>query len=461
MKHVKITKGLDLRLEGAPNLDAAPERKAVRRVAVVGPDYVGMKPTLFVEVGDQVLAGQPLFEDKKNPGVRFVAPGAGTVKTINRGEKRAFRSIVIELAPGDDARKAVAFEPRSAAQIAEISPAAIREILVHFGLWTAFRTRPFSRIPHIDAVPAALFVNAANTNPLAPDPRRIIAERRAEFLDGLRVLSRLCGDKKIWVCFGKGDDESEFFAEIEALPNAEVAVFDGPHPSGLTGTHIATLDPCGLGKVVWSINYQDVADVGGFIVGGKFPFERVVSLAGPAVKNPRLLRVNRGACVKEIVDGELVDGANRVISGSVLCGRTVEEGLCGLGAYVDQITAIGDGDPREFFGWAVPGFQKFSAARTVASKFFPPAFFGATTALHGGRRPVFPNALFQKITPLDLEPTFLFKALEVGDLEKSEKLGAFELDEEDLALCTLVDFGKNDYGKTLRAVLDAAMKEED
>ena len=101
-------------------------------------------------------------------------------------------------------------------------------------------------------------------------------------------------------------------------------------------------------------------------------------------------------------------------------------------------------------------------ARTVAYHwFFRHLPVKMNTAQCGGKRAVFPNRLFRKVMPLDILPSFLFKALEAGDLERSEKLGAFELDEEDVALCTLVDLGKNDYGASLRALLDKAMKEEE
>ena len=47
----------------------------------------------------------------------------------------------------------------------------------------------------------------------------------------------------------------------------------------------------------------------------------------------------------------------------------------------------------------------------------------------------------------------------IGDVERAEELGCLELDEEDLALCTFVDAGKNDYGPHLRHVLDTIEQE--
>ena len=455
MKYFAIDKGFDLALSGAPAQKIDPQEKEIEFVAVTGPDYVGMKPTIFVEPGDHVLAGEALFEDKKNPGVKFTAPGAGTVKEIFRGEKRAFRSIMIQLDNGVRADDSVEFESFPAADLETLCKCKTRELLIKSGLWTALRTRPFSRIPKVDSDPHSIFVTAIDTNPHAPDPALIIGERPEDFVNGLKVLSRLSG--RIWLC------KSPHGVDIpgDDLSAVETAIFDGPHPAGLAGTHIHYLDPVGSGKTVWTIGYQDVMAIGQLFTTGRYPTERVVALSGPMVKNPRLMRTRVGACLEELTEDELVRGPVRVISGSVLCGRTSEaNGLSCLGPYVNQVTVIGDDDPREMFGWTMPGWRKFSLARTVASRWLPKWPYKMTTALGGGYRAIFPNPAFMTIQPLDLMPEFLFKALEVGDIEKSEQLGALELDEEDVALCTLVDFGKNDYTRSLRAMLDTIMKEE-
>ena len=464
MKTIHITKGLDLQLAGAPDQSAAVEKKDARLVAHTGVDYVGMKPTICVEVGERVLAGQLLFMDKKNPGVKFTSPGAGVVKAINRGDKRAFQSIIVEADEGEAGYKSVEFPTCKESELNDLCPTTIRQRLIDSGLWIALRTRPFSRVPKVDSFPAAIFVNAAETNPHAPDPQPIVEARSQDFVNGLRVLSRICGaspeGQKLWICVGATKYSDDYVKTLEAIPHAEVVQFTGKHPAGLSGTHIAKLTPCALSRVVWTIGYQDVLAIGTLFTKGVVDVERIISVSGPMVKKPRLIRVQQGACLFELFKDELKDGEARMISGGVLNGRTAVKGFAGLGRYVNQITAIEDGDPRELFAWTLPGFRKFSASRAVASTFLG-GVFNMTTALHGGPRAVFPNPAFDKIMPLDVEPTFLFKALEVGDIDKCEQLGAFELDEEDLALCTLVDYGKNDYGKTLRALLDKAMKEED
>ena len=71
---IKITKGLDLPIAGMPLQQISPA-PAVKRVALLGEEYVGMRPAMAVKEGDRVKKGQILFEDKKIPGVCFTAPG--------------------------------------------------------------------------------------------------------------------------------------------------------------------------------------------------------------------------------------------------------------------------------------------------------------------------------------------------------------------------------------------------
>ncbi|MHC4449006.1 MAG: NADH:ubiquinone reductase (Na(+)-transporting) subunit A, partial [Planctomycetota bacterium] len=217
---IRIRKGLNLPIAGEPvqTIEAA---RAVTEVALLGDDYVGMKPTMLVHEGDRVKLGQPVFADKKNPGVHFTAPGAGVVKGIHRGAKRKFESIVIEL-DGDEAETFARFD-----DISSVDREQATENLIASGLWTALRTRPFSRVPAPGSDPHAIFVTAMDTRPLAPDPALIVAEREADFVSGLKVLAKLT-DGPLYVCRAPG----------AAIPagDAKPEEFEGPHPAGLTGT---------------------------------------------------------------------------------------------------------------------------------------------------------------------------------------------------------------------------------
>ena len=139
---INIKKGLDLPLSGQPQqtIGAGPE---VKHVALISSDYPGLRPSMAVEVGSVVKKGQILFEDKKNPGTRFTAPAAGKVVAINRGERRAFQSIVIEVDPKG---ASVDFKKTSADKLLSLASKDVIDLLVESGMWTAFRTRPSSRM---------------------------------------------------------------------------------------------------------------------------------------------------------------------------------------------------------------------------------------------------------------------------------------------------------------------------
>jgi len=440
----RIRRGLDLPIAGEPAavIDAA---RPVTRVALLGDDYIGMRPTMLVREGERVKLGQPVFADKKTPGVHFTAPGAGTVRAIHRGAKRRFESVVIDL-DGDEAESFARHD-----DVGRLDRGAVRENLVASGLWTALRTRPFSRVPSPEDVPHAIFVTALDTRPLAPDPALAVAGREADFRRGLAALAKLT-DGKVYLCRKPG----------AAIPegNATVAEFDGPHPAGLVGTHIHLLAPASLQRRVWHVGYQDVLAIGHLFGTGELDVTRVVSLAGPVVGKPRLVRTRLGADVAELTAGECGDGPVRVISGSVLDGRTAAGEVAFLGRYHNQISVIADDFERPLLGWLAPGKDKYSVTATFLSAIAGAAKrFGFTTAAGGDLRPIVPIGNFERVLPLDLEPTVLLKAISIRDAERAELLGALELDEEDLALCSFVDPGKNSFGPDLRAVLTAIEKE--
>jgi len=437
---IKIKKGLDLPVAGEPDqtIDVA---RPVRTVALIADDYVGMKPTMAVEEGEHVRLGQTLFIDKKTPGIRYTSPGCGTVLSIYRGAKRAFQSIVIEL-DGDEAETFTSYEN---SDLTSLSREQVRDNLVASGLWTALRTRPFSKVPSPESAPHSIFVTAIDTNPLAAQPGPIIAENSASFRHGLCVLSRLT-DGTLFVCSGAGQVETG-----RDLDFVQFEEFSGPHPAGLPGTHIHHLDPVSDKKTVWFLGYQDVIAIGKLFVTGQLNVERVISLSGPAVKRPRLVRARLGASTVDLTEEELEPGENRVISGSLLSGRNAKAPFNFLGRYHSQVSALAEGRQRVFLGWQTPGFNKFSVKRVFASALAGAGKkFRLTTSTEGSKRAMVPIGMYEQVMPMDVIPTFLLRSLIVGDTQQAQALGCLELDEEDVALCTFVCPGKYDYGPILR-----------
>ena len=432
---IEIKTGLDLPIKGSPKQEIG-EGNAIKRVAVIGSDYPGMKPTMLVQEGDQVKLGQPLFADKKNDGVQFTAPGSGKVIEINRGERRVFQSVVIEL---DGKDTAVKF--KSHGDLTALTREAVVEELVESGLWTAIRRRPYEKIPAINAVPHSIFVNAMDTNPLAGDQALAIARQPEAFVDGISVISKLT-EGTVFVC---RDPQAVFDAG-----SAQVETFSGKHPAGLVGTHIHHLDPVGEGKEVWHVSAQDVIAIGRLFKDGVLSTERVVSLAGPSVKSPRLVVTRVGASLDELTAGELVDGSHRVVSGSILGGRTASGVFGYLGRYHQQVSVLEEGTHRVPFGWLSPGTNKHSVMGIYLSKLMPNKLVDYTTNTNGSPRAMVPVGAYEKVMPLDILPTQLLRSLIVGDTDMAVKLGALELAEEDLALCTYVCPGKYEYGPILR-----------
>lgn len=446
-----IKKGLDLPITGEPK-QVIEEGNSVKSVAILGLDYVGMKPTMAVSEGDKVKLGQVLFSDKKNPGVNFTSPGAGVVKSINRGEKRILQSIVIELS----GKAEEVFNRYDATELNNLSAEQVKENLLTSGLWASLRTRPYGKIPAIDSTANSIFVTAIDTNPLAADPAVVIKDRANDFANGLIVVSKLT-QGKTYVCKAVGADIAAANGNV-----IETAEFSGPHPAGLPSTHIHLIDPVNIDKFVWHLDYQAVIAIGALFTTGKLNVERVVSLAGPTVKNPRLVRTRVGANTNELVAGELQDDVeSRVISGSVLYGRQASDWAAFLGYYSNQITALKEGRERELFGWIVPGKNKYSALNVYTSsvdrKF--DRRFPLTTSKNGSNRAIVPVGIYENVMPLDILPTPLLKALVVGDSDQAQLLGCLELDEEDLSLFTFVDPGKHDFGPVLRANLTKIEKE--
>ena len=445
----QIQRGLDLPIDGLPEQSVA-DSPATKHVAILGDDYVGMKPTMHVAEGDTVREGQVVFSDKKTPGVVYTAPAAGKVVAVNRGAKRKFLSLVIEI-QGEEAETFQSFQDTN---LTQLDRKQVCEQLVASGLWTALRTRPFSRVPQLDAVPEALFITAMDTNPLAADPAVVLAETPADFIAGVEVLSCL-SEGPTYVCRKAGSD-----IPGEGKTPAEYHAFSGPHPSGLVGTHIHTLRPVNRSREVWHIGYQDVVAVGQLFLTGKLRSERIIALAGPLVSRPRLIRTRLGASLTEISEGQFeapTEHGARVISGSVLSGRRAVAPVDFLSRYDNQVTVVAEGGQRDFLGWMAPGNDKFSVRKVFASAWASvsgePTRFGFNTSTEGSPRAIVPIGMYEQVMPLDIVATPLLKSLIVCDTEYAQELGVLELDEEDLALCTYVDPGKHEFSPLLRQTL--------
>ncbi len=440
MHQFPLKKGLDLPITGAPAQSIA-DGPAVQTVALLGSDYIGLKPRLSVQEGDTVAAGSPVFAHKDTPDVMVTSPVAGRVKAVNRGARRVLISVEIEV--DDKAAEPVDFSSVGNADTAE----GLAERLAAAGLWTSFRTRPYSRVPASDERAAAIYVTAMDSEPLTADPAVIISEQRDAFVKGLEAVAKL-SEGKTYLCHATGAD----------IPGADVAgveaaTFSGPHPSGLPGTHMHFLESPSATKTVWTIWYQDVIAIGHLLLTGNVNGERVIALSGPRVKDPRLVRTVAGASMTDLTAGGVDDSDPlRLISGSVLSGRAGEGVDAYLGRYHRQITVIEEDHKQIPMGWIRPMFSKF-AYQPVLGSALSKKLYALTSNLNGGRRAMVPLGTFEELMPQDFLPTQLLRAMLVMDTDVAQQLGALELDEEDLGLVGFACPAKYEYGMALRDCL--------
>ena len=452
-----ITKGLNVPIAGAPAALVDSQSTQIQHVGVFGRDFLGLKPKMLVQEGDSVLQGQALFADKTHPEIVFTAPASGTVTAINRGAKRFLESVVIAVdAAAEAAGKVTEFKAYSPEQIAGLDGDTVRQQLLASGLWPQIRTRPFSKMAAPEAKPEAFFVNLMDTNPLACDPALALEGEAEALIAGLHLIKAL-SDGVVHVCKAPDLKLPEAVAHI---PKVQVSEFSGVHPAGLVGTHIHYLHPINAEKQVWHIDAQDLLAFGRLFLAGKYPSTLMIALAGPMAKRPRIIMTRRGACVSELTNGEISFARGcgesdevRAVSGSVLTGRTARGFHDYLGAFHRQITLIEEYGPKRLLGWLIPGRDRFSTARVHTSALSLPKDYTMTASANGSPRAMVPFGLYEEMMPLDILATQLLRALLVGDTDTAQALGALELDEEDLALCSYVCLSKYEYGTALRESL--------
>lgn len=445
-KLITITKGLDIPLSGTPE-QVIQNKVSVNEVALVGFSFNELKPTLKVREGDKVVKGQVVFTDKKKPEIAFTSPVTGTVKVINRGEKRKFLSMVITV--DHSSTETTPFKAYTLEQL-NSNKEHLKHQLLTSGLWTALRTRPFGNLADPNDTPYSLFVNAHDTNPGHPCPNVVLNQAQDDFNFGLEVLATVFADVEHKYVVGNPEFK---LAEVKGFDYYQ---FKGPHPAGLVGTHINRLNPVSLTKPAWHLNYQDVIAIGRLFKTGELDGTKVIALSGPQVTNPTLLRVPYGASVVDVTFNQLKEGTNRIISGSVLDGVTAT-GVNGyLGHYDLQISVVAEGTEQELFGWVLPQPKKFSISRL---NIFGRKNLALTTTTNGSPRSMVPIGLYERVMPLDIYPTLLLRDILSNDTDSAQDNGVLELVEEDVALCSFVCQGKYDYSDYLRKALTKIEKE--
>lgn len=443
---IRIKKGLTINLKGEAEktiTEIYPKTCAIKPT-----DFMGVFPKLNVKEGDQVLAGTQLFFDKYREYLRFTSPVSGTVKELRRGEKRALLEIIIE---SDEKEMAVDFgkgDPK------KMSRDEIVEKLLTSGIWPMIRQRPYSVIADPASKPKGIFISAFDTAPLAPDYDLIVHNNGEAFQAGIDVLTRLT-EGAVHLNLSADNAPSKVFSNSKGI---RINNFSGKHPAGNVGTQIACLDPINKGDIVWYLRPQEVLHIGRLFMNGKVDATRVVALTGSVVKRPHYFKTKIGSSIQEMIKDNLENDHVRSVSGNPLTGSNIgKNGYVGF--YDSQVSIIPEGDHHEFLGWAMPGFGKFSISRSYLSWLKPTAKYNIDTNYHGGERAFVMTGQFEKVFGWDIYPMQLIKAIMIEDIDLMEKLGIYEVDEEDFALCEFIDTSKTEIQQIVRKGLDLMRKE--
>jgi len=447
-RNITIKKGLDIKMIGEASKEIS-DLPLSETFAIKPPDFHGVIPKLLVQQGDEVKAGTPLFFDKANETVKFCSPVSGEVAQILRGDKRRILEIRIL---ADKEIKYVAYE--------RINPVAagreaVLQSLLQSGVWPFIRQRPFGIIANPNDKPKSIFISAFDTNPLAADMNFIMQNCEEDFQTGLEALKQLT-DGKVHLNIKKGVQSSSVFTNAKGI---EINTISGPHPSGNVGIQIHHIDPVSKGEVVWCVNPQDVLIIGRLFNKGIFDASRIIALTGSQAVSPKYYKTIVGTSVKHLVeDSGLKDGESRIISGNVLTGKQIdEEGY--MNFYDSQITVIPEGRQYEFMGWLMPGLNKLSKSRAFFSWLTPDKTYKLDTNLHGEERPFVLSGQYEQVLPMDIYPVHLLKSILVEDIELMEKLGIYEVVEEDFALCEFVCTSKIESQQIIRRGLELVRRE--
>jgi Na+-transporting NADH:ubiquinone oxidoreductase subunit A len=403
---------------------------------------------VVVNEGDLVKAGSPLFHDKRNENIMFTAPVSGEVVEVKRGEKRKLLEVKIL---ADRSVEHLPFTKYSVSDIANLSRQEAQSQLLKSGAWVNIVQRPFGIVADPGETPKSIFISGFDSHPLAPDYNFLFKGQEQHFQVGIDILKKFtAGPINLNVHTKK--EIGTIFSQAQGV---ELNKFSGPPPSGCVGVQIHHNHPLGKSDVIWTINPYGVIQIGKLFTQGILDTSKIIAVAGSEVREPKYFKTHTGASVKKFLQNNLKQDHVRVISGNVLTGTRIEV-EDHVGFHDHLVSVIPEGDHHEFLGWITPSSTKLSLSRAFGLFSFlnynKEYILDSNTK--GEPRAFVQTGVFERVTPMDLLPTHLLKAIIAEDYDDMEALGIYEVIEEDLALCEFVDVSKHNVQAILREGID-------
>ena len=442
---IETHKGLDIQLAGK-----ASEKKTklgvVSDYALVPDDFTGIVPKVVVKEGDHVLVGDPLFVNKNFPEVRFASPVSGIVEAVVRGDRRKVLCVKVK---ADDSQEYRDFGSKN---VDSLDGNGVRSLLLEAGLFGYINQLPYAVSTTPDTTPKAIFVSAFRDMPLAGDFDFEVKGQETDFQTGITALSKIA-QVNVGIS-SKSQNET-----LRNLKDATVTAWQGPCPAANVGVHVNHLCPVNKGEVVWTVDPVAVIFIGRLLNTGKVDLRRTIAVAGSEVVEPHYVDVLVGTPLKAILEGNVHEGAVRIINGNPLTGR--KDSLDGyLGAHTSEVTVIPEGnDADEMLGWIMPRLGHFSANRSYFSWLLGKRDYKLDARVKGGKRNMIMSGEYDKVLPMDIYGEYLIKAIIAGDIDKQEQLGIYEVAPEDFAVAEFVDSSKLELQSLVRKGLDTLRKE--
>jgi len=447
-KFIRLKKGFDINLAGKAALKISPADQP-ETFAIKPADFQGIyMPKVVVNEGDTVKAGSPLFHDKKHEKIVFTAPVSGEIVQVKRGEKRKLLEVVIL---ADKTIEYINFPKYTVSEIGSLGRERAQAQLLDSGAWLNLVQRPYGIVADPAQTPKSIFISGFDSHPLAPDYNFTFKGQEQFFQAGVDILRKFTLGQ-VHLNVHSAREISPVFSQVKGV---ELNKFSGPHPSGCVGVQIHHLDPIAKSDVIWTINPYGVIQIGKLFLNGIYDASKIIAVAGSEVKDPQYYKTYTGASVKKFLQNNLKQDHVRVISGNVLTGTKIGK-EDHVGFYDQVVSVIPEGDQYEFLGWITPSAEKLSFSRAwgLLSFLNYKKEFVLDSNTKGEPRAFVQTGVFEKVTPIDILPTYLLKAIMAEDYDEMEALGIYEVIEEDLALCEFVDVSKHNVQGILREGID-------
>ena len=443
--NLKVRRGLNLNLEGSAEKTISHAQKS-KTYAIIPDNFHSLLPKMLIKKeGAKVKAGEPLFFSKFSEQTKVVSPVSGTLKEIERGARRRILRVIIE------ADKEIEYLEHKKMDPNKAGADELKAHIFESGCGIFFTQRPYIVPVNFKDTPKNIYISAYNTSPLGADFELILEGREAHFQTGINALTKLTSGK---VFLGVDSASTGFLKDVSGVEHIFIS---GPHPAGNVGVQIQNTNPINKGEKVWTIQPEDVANLGELLNTGKYNAVRTVAVCGSDAPEQKYFRTLIGAEVNSLVQG-IDTYKTRIISGDVLTGDFSDNGDH-INFYKNELTLIPEGNDYRMFGWLpFKDNHIHSTHNTSFAKLFKKAF-KVNTSLNGEERALVVTGEMENVMPMDIMPMQLLKACMTGDIDKMENLGIYEVAPEDFALVDYVNTSKIEAQDVIRQGLDLMITE--